>query len=111
MRVAAFAAISYSVIACGTAKFLTLPQSATTAVCNVDTNRPPLEALFGGRFNDEWTQAREDQLLSEAVKKSASSVGDQDFFNLVHTAQQESISEDIPRLTEKEIRKVTRRKA
>jgi len=64
---------------------------------------------FGTRFNDQWTRTQEDKLLAEAVKKSASS--DRDFLNLIHTAQHESLSEDAPRLTEGDIRKLTRRKA
>lgn len=109
MRVAALAAVSYSVAVCGSSDVLVVSHEVAHAACNVDADRPPLEALFETRFNDQWTRTQEDDLLAEAVKKSASS--DRDFLNLVHTAQHESLSEDAPRLTEGDIRKLTRRKA
>jgi len=74
----------------------------------VDEGRSPLEALFASRFDDNWTREKEDQLLSEAVKKPV--VSDRDFFNLVHAAQHETVSGDARRLSEEEILKLTRRK-
>jgi hypothetical protein len=110
MRVAALAMVSYSVvIVSGSSRALTIPHPAALEVIgNVDVDRPPMESLFAGRFNDAWTQSVEDQLLSEAVKKP--SVPDRDFLNLAHTAQHETISEDVPRLSEGDILKITRRK-
>ena len=92
IQVAAFAAISYSVMVSGNADILTISQPTNQTACNVDTARPPLEALFGGRFDDRWTRAREEELLAKAVKKSASSTNKQDFFNFVHTSQHETVS-------------------
>ena len=111
MLVAAVATISYSVAVCGNAKVLTVSHPAVHTAGNVDASRPPLEALFGGRFNDQWTREKEVGLLAEGVKKSASSTDEQAFFNFIHTAQHETLSKDAPRLTENEIRKLTRRKA
>lgn len=110
MKVAALAAVSYSVVTVsGSSRVLTVPNAAAVEVtCNVDVGRPPLEALFAGRFDNSWTRATEDRLLSEAVKKPP--VPDRDFLNLAHTAQHETVSEDAPRLSEGDILKITRRK-
>ena len=110
VQVVALAAISYNISVVGSCKVLTLPKVGSSQMtCNVDPNTPPLEGLFKGRFGDNWTPAMENALLSEAVKKAAAP--DRDFFNLVHTAQHESLSEEAPRLTERDILKVTRHKA
>ena len=102
--------MSYSVVTVsGRSTVLTVPSVAAVEVaCNVDLGRPPLEALFAGRFSDSWTRAKEDELLSEAVKKPPAP--DRDFLNLAHTAQHETVSEDAPRLSEGDIWKITRRK-
>ena len=106
MRVVALAAASYSLCVCGSA---VLPGvDGVQITCNVDEGRSPLEALFASRFDGRWTREQEDQLLSEALKKPV--VSDRDRFNLVHTAQHETVSGDAPRLSEEEILKLTRRK-
>ena len=110
MQVAALAAASYSVVVSGSCTFLSVPQSSVVGtISNVDANRSPLEAMFEKRFSDDWTRATEDKLLSEAVKKAVAP--DHDLFNLVHTAQHESLSESAPRLTEENILNLSRRKA
>jgi hypothetical protein len=110
MKVAALAAVSYCVVTVsGSSRVLTVPSvAAVEVICNVDVGRPPLESLFARRFSDSWSREKEDQLLSEAVKKPP--VPDRDFINLAHTAQHETVSEDAPRLSEGEILKITRRK-
>lgn len=110
MKVAALAAVSYCVVTVsGSSRVLTVPSfGAVEVTCNVDVGRPPLESLFSGRFSESWTHAKEDQLLSDAVKKP--SVPDRDFLNLAHTAQHETVSEDAPRLSEGDIRRITRPK-
>jgi hypothetical protein len=110
MQVVALATASYSVFVSGSCSILSVPQSSMAGtICNVDANRTPLEAMFEKRFDNDWTRAREDQLLSEAVKKAA--VPDHDLFNLVHTAQHESLAEDALRLTEGDVLRIARRKA
>ena len=106
MRVVALAAASYSLCVSGSA---VLPEvDGVQITCNVDEGRSPLEAMFASRFDDKWTREKEDQILSEAVKKPV--VSDRDQFNLVHTAQHETVSEDARRLSEEEILKLARRK-
>jgi hypothetical protein len=109
MQVAALTAACYSVAVCGSSTVLTVPKVADVdVVCNVDVDRSPLEALFAGRFTDNWTREKEDQLLGEAVKKPPAA--DRDFRNLAHTAQHETVSENAPRLSEEDILKLSRRK-
>src|SRR5207248_5960816 len=60
MRVAALTAVSFTVAARGTSSKITIPRSDIEPVCNVDENRPPLDVLFGGRFDTQWTRSRED---------------------------------------------------
>jgi len=110
IKVAALAAVSYCVVTVsGSSRTLTVPSVASVEVtCNVDVGRPPLEVLFAERFSDSWTREKEDELLGEAVKKP--SVPDRDFFNLAHTAQHETVSEDAPRLSDGDILRITRRK-
>jgi hypothetical protein len=110
MTVAALAAVSYSVVTVsGSSTVLTVPRVAAVEVaCNVDVEKPPLEALFAGRFNDSWTRAKEDEVLREAARKPP--VPERDFLNLAHTAQHEAVSDDAPRLSDGEILKITRRK-
>jgi hypothetical protein len=109
IQVVALTAACYSVAVCGSSTVLTVPEVAGAEIaCNVDVDRPPLEAIFAGRFTDNWTHEGEDRLLSEAVKKPAAP--DRDFLNLAHTAQNETVSENAPRLSEEEILRLTRRK-
>ena len=109
IRVAALTALSYTVAVAGSASVLTIRQSEVQTVSNIDEHRPPLDVLFGNRFDNAWTRGREDELLNEAAKKS-SGARDRDFLNLVHSIQQESLSEDVPRLADEEISKLIRRK-
>jgi hypothetical protein len=110
VQIAALTAISYSVAVSGTSTEIKIAQPLTqSAGANVQADRPPLETVFRDRFNNEWTQAQEDELLAMALKKGASP--ERDLFNLVHTAQHESVSDELPRLTEGDVLKLPRRKA
>jgi hypothetical protein len=66
---------------------------------NIHPHRPPMDLLFGNRFDNDWTEEYEQELLHEAVQKS-SVVGGRDRLNLIQTSQQESVSEDVPRLSD-----------
>ena len=109
IQIAAMAAVSYSVAVAGSSQVLTIPHEAVRAVSNVDATRPPLEAVFGGRFNDQWTKEKEDALLTEAVKKSAASTEDESFRNFIHTAQHETLDKNAPRLSAEEIKRLRRK--
>ncbi len=110
MSVAALAAISYSVAVTGTSTTISIRQSDVQLLSNVDADRPPLDVIFGGRFTSDWTRTREDELLNEAVRRSAGP-RDQDLLNLIHATQQESLSDDVPRLSDDDVAKLIRRKA
>ena len=72
-------------------------------------NKPPLDDLFAGRFNDAWSEEMEDILLArlEVRRKDLTKtelleqVIDSIFYN-----QQEDVSEDAERLSRKEIARI-----
>jgi len=108
MQVAALAAVTYSVIVCGSSNMVGLPQNVATSAVNVDPARTPLDEVFRDRFNVDWTKEIEGSLLLEAAKKGVAP--ERDVYNFVHTAQHESLAPDLRRLTEEEVSKLARRK-
>src|SRR5438309_11850958 len=70
MQVAALAAVSYSVLVCGSSNVVGLPQNAAQSAVNVDPARTPLDELFRDRFDVSWTKEIEGSLLVEAAKKA-----------------------------------------
>ena len=97
LSVAALAAVTMSLSLSSNSSRVRLSAPTSTIAANVRTERPPLDLLFGGRFTSDWTQELEKQLLNSAAEK-AFGTPDEDRQNLIHTAQQESLSDDVPRL-------------
>ena len=110
VRVAALTAISCTIMATGSSPILVVPQSAAQVASNVNESRPPLDVIFGGRFAGDWTRAKEDALLARAAEKIARP-SEQDLLNLIQSSQQESLSDDVPRLSDDEVLRIIRRKA
>jgi hypothetical protein len=102
-------ALSIPIYTCGNSNFTTMSVPEITSPTIDVATRPPLEVLFGGRFQGEWTREREDRLLALAVDKSSPSP-ERDRANFIHTAQQESLEDDVPRLQMNDLSKSIRRK-
>jgi hypothetical protein len=109
MAFATALAISIPVSAYGNSRTTQVSVSEITSPAINVAAHPPLEVLFGGRFQDEWTRDHEDKLLALAVDKASASP-DSDRANFIHTAQQESIDGDVPRLQVNDLPKANRRK-
>jgi len=98
----------------GTSNQLNIPahQSAVNRAYGAESE-PPLSHLFGGEFDNVWTDELEEGLLAEIAAKypAASASNSQDFVDALYSNQQESLSEDIPRLSRDQIRSVTKRRS
>ena len=108
LAIAALAVVSVSLPISSNSPEVSLSASSGSIASNV-RSRPPIELLFGGRFDAEWTEDLEKRLLDSAAQKAFLSP-DEDRQNLIHTAQQESLSNDVPRLTSEAVIQLTRRR-
>ena len=106
---AAALAISIPVLTYGNTNVTQVPVGEITSPSINIATRPPLEVLFGGRFQGAWTREKEDRLLALAGDR-ASADSDTDRANFIHTAQQESLEDDVPRIQMNELPKIVRRK-
>jgi hypothetical protein len=109
LAIAALSTVSVNVSLASSLSEVRLSTSASSISSNVRKSRPPLDLLFGGRFDSEWTEELEHRLLSSAAEKAFAN-HDEDKQNLVHTAQQESLSNDVPRLTKEAVLGLTPRR-
>jgi hypothetical protein len=90
-----------------------LPNWSAAIARTAPSFKPPLEGMFVGRFNSEWTEANEQSLLSQIeenrlTKKTRDSAADVAYF--VFSNQQESISLETPRLSLDTIQQLVRKR-
>jgi len=85
----------------------------TAAVTRTAPNfKPPLDSMFAGRFNSEWTEASEKFLVSQIAENrllgnTANPAAD--IAPFVCSNQQESISVESPRLSLNAIQRIVRK--
>ena len=72
------------------------------------SEKPPLEALFAGQFDENWTKAVEEQLLATLVSKGSPTKNDflKQTVETIFFNQNEDVSSGVPGLTKMEILKI-----
>ena len=95
------------------AQMFTIPCSVMAVAHSGIEQRPPLESVFADRFEDDWSEVKENNLLlslggmsgtfakNELEEQAVESI----FFN-----QQEDMSSEVERLSKEEIRKILRQR-
>jgi hypothetical protein len=87
-----------------------LPNWNTAIARSAPDLRPPLQGVFGNRFNSDWTKDVENSLLNEIVERRLASGPLPDRTGLfIYSNQQEDITLESPRLTLDSISKIARR--
>jgi hypothetical protein len=90
-----------------------LPNWSAAIVRTATNFRPPLERMFLGRFNTEWTEASEESLVNQIVenrltRNAANSAANIPLF--IYSNQQESIGLEKPRLSLAAIHQIVRKR-
>jgi hypothetical protein len=87
-----------------------LPNWSIAVARSAPDLRPPLQGVFGNRFNSDWTNDVENSLLNEIVERRLASGPLPDRTGLfIYSNQQEDITLESPRLTLDSISKIARR--
>jgi hypothetical protein len=90
-----------------------LPNWSAAIARTAPSFKPPLDGMFVGRFNSEWTEANEQSLVNQiAEKRLAKRTGDSaaDVAHFIFSNQQESISLESPRLSLSAIQLLVRKR-
>jgi hypothetical protein len=97
----------------GSSRVLTVPTEAVTKpAANAERQRPPLSSFFDGQFDQDWTPSVEEDLLSKvAVNCLHGKIApEQDPAEAIYSNQQESLLNDVPRLSKEQIRNIIKHK-
>jgi hypothetical protein len=87
-----------------------LPNWSTAVARSAPDVRPPLQGVFGSRFNSDWTKDVENSLLNHIVERRLAPGPLPDRTGLfIYSNQQEDITLQSPRLTLDSISKIARR--
>mgnify|MGYP000014156866 CR=1 FL=1 len=92
---------------------ITLPQSATAVAQSIPEEKPPLDELFQGRFDNDWTPEQENKLLASMEQgrqaQSKEALVEQTI-DTIYWNQQEGLSLELPRLDRANIAKLVRQR-
>jgi hypothetical protein len=67
---------------------------AVASITNVETDRPPLELLYGAAHPLKWDKAKEQEMLEKAAGNLASERGDRTAENIVQSLLHEKLPAD-----------------
>jgi len=75
--------------------------------------KPPLDELFAGRFDSEWTQIAERALINEIVENRLTKnvpTGTNTIASFIHSNQQENVRLESPRLSLGAVQELVRKR-
>lgn len=110
--VAAITAAAIPLSAHANATTFEVPQSVMAVAHSGAEQSPPLESLFAGRFNADWSEFKERTLLTSLERAEAFTKAEleEQTVDSIYFNQQEDVSSKAGRISREEIRRIVRQR-